>query len=190
MRDFVVTLDKLDLDSFPGVALCGLANIDNMCVSKKTFRGLGLDTSRYWLAPHFQNNFIVFKKNPRNVKFLTEWRDCMTDMDMACASGTDDQALFSILVTKYKLKFLNMCNFDEGLNHPTFQALKNVDLVMEFVSLHVNSSRVMHDQSDFIYMWNHAAQRSPTNYVKVEESLEYYAHTQFTLPPTWTRNRG
>ena len=63
MRDFVATLDKLGLDAFPGVALCGIANVDNRCVSIKTFRGLQVDIPKYWFAPHFQNNFFAFKKN-------------------------------------------------------------------------------------------------------------------------------
>jgi hypothetical protein len=181
MSSFVTILDELKLESFPGVALCGLANVDNGCVSIETFRGLKLDTPRYWFAPHFQNNFFAFKKNDVNQKFIEEWVQIMTNLDLACASGVDDQAPFSLLVTKYNLKFLNMCNFEIGLNTPNFQELKNIDFIVEKV-LAYDISRVMHTQEDFLMQWRKIGW-NPMD-CRLGETSGYYSHNQFSLQPS------
>jgi hypothetical protein len=178
MKSFVSALEKLKLDSFPGTALCGLANVDNKCVSIKTFNGMKADVPKYWFAPHFQNNFVAFKKNSMNLNFLNEWRTIMTDMDMACSSGSDDQAIFSILVTKFNMKFLNLCNFRHGLNNPDYQSLKDVDMVIKSVS-DMNTSHVMNNQEEFISLWRGLGWM-PFD-CNMKETLGYYSHRQFAL---------
>ncbi len=175
--EFVRMLDTLGLDSFPGVALCGLANVDNQCVSAKTFRDLNVDIPRYWFAPHFQNNFFAFKKNKKNLEFVHEWTELMMDMNVACGSGSDDQALFSILVTKYNLVFLNLCNFEIELNNPDFQTLKNVDFVIKKVSK-MDKSYVM-TQDSFVRQWR-KLQWTPSD-CTLKETSGYYSHASFNL---------
>jgi hypothetical protein len=179
MREFIAKLESLHLNSFPGVALCGLTNVDNRCVSTKTFRDMNVDIPRYWFAPHFQNNFIAFKKTDQNWAFLKEWSEYMIDMDVACGSGADDQSLFSILVSKYNLKFLNMCNFETHLNNPDYQSLKNIDFIIKMVSL-MNESSVIHTQDDLMLMWR-KLQWSPAQ-GNFDVISEYYPHRHFGLP--------
>ena len=147
--DFVNFLDKLGIDSFPGVALCGITNVDNLVVSTKTFKDLDVDIPRYWFAPHFQNNFFAFKKTPKNIEFIQEWTQLMMDMDVACGSQVDDQALFSLLVTKYNMPFFNLCNFETEFNNPDYQTLKNVDFVINKVYA-LGLSILMLTQDDFM----------------------------------------
>ena len=175
--EFVRMLDKLGLDSFPGVALCGLTNVDNQCVSAKTFRDLHVDIPRYWFAPHFQNNFLAFKKNQKNLEFVREWTEMMMDMDVACGSSNDDQAIFSILVTKYNLLFLNFCNFEMELNNPDFQMMKNVDFVINKVSS-MDTSYVM-TQDSFVRQWR-KLQWTPSD-CQLKETVGYYSHASFHL---------
>lgn len=175
LRKFIGVLHDLNLDVFPGVALCGISNVDNRCVSIETFQGMNVDTPKYWFAPHFQNNMFAFQKTPNNLNFMKEWKEMMSDLNFACASGSDDQAIFSILVTKFNLKFLNLCDFSTKLNEPHFQNLKNVDYVIEMVST-FNTSHVMKSQENFIMKWRTIGW-SPFN-CKLSQNNGYYEHAE------------
>jgi hypothetical protein len=99
------------------------------------------------------------------------------DMNVACGSGSDDQALFSILVTKYNLVFLNLCNFEIELNNPDFQTMKNVDFVINKVSK-MDTSYVM-TQDSFVRQWR-KLQWTPSD-CRLKETSGYYSHTSFNL---------
>lgn len=174
MKDFVRKLEELGVDSFPATALCGISNVDNGCVSAKTFRDMDLDLPRYWFSPHFQNNFFAFKVNKRNLAFMLEWEQYMLNIDVACGSRVHDQAIFSLLVAKYELKFLSLCDFGSTLHKPHYHELKNVDFVISRV-MQMDKSSVMHSQDQFLRLWRNI-QWAPAcaGYSATEQNLYAY----------------
>jgi len=145
---FVQSLIKSGVDAYPGSVLCGHTNIDQPSfgglISRKTFSAFDLDRPRYWFAPHFRNNFFAFAKTNRSTTFLREWTDYSTNNETYCASLVEDQAPFSLLVSKHRYPIVSLCG---GLNEPPYEHLKDVVYILERIDR--NKHRIFRDSDDF-----------------------------------------
>jgi hypothetical protein len=131
IRDFVHKMDLHGIEVFPGHPVCGLMNVDASLISRETFKRMRADSPKYWFAPHFQINFVAFKKTQRNLAIINEWKDYNLDMEVACSSRVDDQALFSLLAIRHEIPFIHLCKFSENsMMNPHPDILKNVDFVV------------------------------------------------------------
>jgi len=147
-NSFIHNLLGHSLVAYPGTVLCGLTNIDQGgMVSRTTFKSLYADRPRFWFAPHFQSNFFAFARNNNSDNFFKQWVAHSLNLDVSCASLVDDQAPFSVLVSKFNFPFVNFCR---GQNDPDFQALKDVSRILS----HNSSLRIETDYDVFLSSLN------------------------------------
>ena len=99
---FTEVLDLMNLTALPGVPVCRMLNSDSGLVDNKVHEALQLTGDEYRKSSHYQDNFVAFKNTPENRAFITEWKQYNLDMDVAKASHTEDQEIFSLLVSKYQ----------------------------------------------------------------------------------------
>lgn len=85
---------------------------------RDTFVNMGCDEERYWNSLQMQCNVVGFCKNDFSIKFAKEWRDYSLNYDVMFGNNTyenfhpfnhhrHEQSIFSILVEKYKIPYLN-----------------------------------------------------------------------------------
>lgn len=131
LRQFANILERRGLDAFVGMP-CGknlrskkALRYGDGLVSLVVFEAMRADVPKYWYAPHYQNSFFGFRNNNRSRAFAQEWWSFNSDMYVACSSHTHDQAIFSLLVTKYGYKSM--------LSLRTPEALKDPNVVIELL---------------------------------------------------------
>lgn len=85
---------------------------------RNTFYNMGCDEERYWNSLQMQCNVVGFYKNEFTLSFAKEWRDSSLNHSIMFGTGNladfpeikhhrHDQSIFSILIEKYKIPYLN-----------------------------------------------------------------------------------